>query len=449
MKNDFIVPIFLLLAVFTVNCSAKYSGDLTQGFEIFKLNDEYLVRGKIDLETHFKSNQADEVIQYALNKAKKSGGEVYLHPGIYLVRKQIDVPGHTTLAGSGNATKLVFADNHETGIAVSCKGVDKSNIKDFFISSDLSNLSAKTGILIDSCGDVTVEDITCLGMQDHGIVLSNNSFLSEIRGCKIAGTGKSGILVEKLDKGGRGGDWVPSLISNCIIYACGKGIETSRSLVINITDCQVYQTKGHGFHIHSKSNSVIISGCRTFQVTGNAVNVDDSHEINISSNIFCWQTEDGIVLNKVMWGTVSANNIIDNGSINLFDPAEDSLIKADYKRPFIKSPAENQEIPLYNGISLLNETKGVTVTANAIFNWPVVPPMQYGIEEDVTCFSNLISGNNINFCKEGILSRGEKTIVETNQVYAEQPYYGKAGEKYQYFDTRLMQEFIEEINVSL
>lgn len=448
MKNYYTILFFLLSTLFLFNCSAKYKGDLSQGYELFRLNDEYLVRGRIDLETHFKSNKAGEAIQYALNSVKKSGGEVYLHPGLYQVSKQINVPGHTTLAGSGNATKLAFAENHDSGIAISCKGVDKAVIKDLFISSASSNKSAKTGIVIDSCGDVTVEDITCVGMQDHGIVLKNNSFLSEIRGCKIGGTGKSGILVEKLDKGGRGGDWVPSLISNCIVYACGKGIETSRSLVVNITDCQVYQTKGHGFHIHSKSNSVIISGCRTFQVTGNAVNVDESHEINISSNIFCWQTEEGIVLNKVMWGTVAANNIIDNGSINLFDPSEDSLIKADLKRPFIKSPSENQEIPLYNGISLLNETKGVTVTANAIFNWPIVPPMQYGIEEDTTCFSNLISGNNINFCKEGILSQGEKTIVESNQVYAEQPYYGKAAEKYQYFDTRLMEEFIEEINMA-
>ncbi|MFW5879587.1 MAG: right-handed parallel beta-helix repeat-containing protein, partial [bacterium] len=311
----------------------------------------------------------------------------------------------------------------------------------------LSNSSAKIGLLMDSCGVCYAENISCVGMLDHGIVLTNNSFLCEINSCKIGGTGKSGILIKNLDKGGRGGDWVPSLVTNCIVYACGKGIETNRSLVVNITDCQVYQTKSHGFHVHSRSNSVLISGCRTFQVTGKAVYVDDSHEINISSNIFCWHTEEGIVLNNVIWGTVTGNNVIDNGSINLFDPDEDIFIKAHPERPHIKNPKANQEIPVYNGIYLKNGTKGVTVTGNAIFNWPAVPPMKYGIEEDETCLSNNISSNNINYCKEGgISSKGKETVVEANRSYIEQPYLGKGIKKYHYFDTRLMEEFISEIN---
>ena len=445
MKNLFI----LIPALLVISCSDKYSENINQDFEIFKINNKYIARGEIDFKEHISGTDAGEVIQYALNNLGKFGGNVYIHSGIYKLNKQINVPAHSTLSGSGNATKLIFEENHSTGIAVSCKGVDKAIVKDIFIKAELDNISAKIGVLVDSCGDSYVEDVSCIGMQDHGIVLSNNSFLCEIRGCKVGGTGKSGILIKKLDKGGRGGDWVPSLISNCIVYACGKGIECQRSLVVNIIGCQVYQTKSHGFHIHSVSNSVIISGCRTFQITGNAVNVDKSHEINISSNIFCWHTEEGIVLDDVTWGTISGNNVIDNGSINLFDPDEDPYIKTDPERPHTKKPSDLKNIPIYNGIYLKNETKGLTVTGNAIFNWPAVPPMKYGIEEDATCFSNNITSNNINFCKEGDISaKGDKTNVEANCSFIDQPYLGKASRMRHFFDPRLMEEFIHEVNMS-
>ena len=141
--------------------------------------------------------------------------------------------------------------------------------------------------------------------------------------------------------------------------------------------------------------------------------------------------------------------MIDNGSINLFDPDDDVFIKADPERPHIKNPNANQEIPNYNGIYLKNGTKGITVTGNAIFNWPAVPPMKYGIEEDETCFSNNICSNNINYCKEGgVSSKGKETVVNANRSYIEQPYLGKGIKKYHYYDTRLIEEFISEMNKS-
>ena len=303
MKKTIINFPFWLAIFIALDCSSQNPGDLAQDFEVYKINNEYIVRGEIDLKEHFSGSNASEVIQYALNSAGVSGGSVYIHSGVYKVNKQINVPGHSTLSGSGNGTRLVFDDTHDTGIAISCKGADNSIVKNLFIKAGPSNIFAKIGVLVDSCGVSSVENVSCVGMREHGVVLSNNSFLCEVNGCKIGGTGKSGILIKNLEEGGRGGDYVPSLVTNCIVYACGKGIECERSLVVNITDCQVYQTKSHGFYIHSKSNSVIISGCRTFQITGNAVNVDESHEINISSNIFCWHTEEGIVLNNVIWGT--------------------------------------------------------------------------------------------------------------------------------------------------
>ncbi|MFV0269540.1 MAG: right-handed parallel beta-helix repeat-containing protein [Draconibacterium sp.] len=319
-------------------------------------------------------------------------------------------------------------------------------------------MSAKTSLLIDSCGLISAEKITCIGMREHGIVLSNNSFLCSINNCKVGATGESAIAVKNLFKGGRGGDWVPSQIANCVVFSCGKGIECEKSLVINISDCQVYQTFGPAFYIHSESNSVIITGCRTYQITGSSVVVQNSHEINISGNMISWSTEHGIILDNVKWGAVAGNNIIDNGSINIFNPDEDSLIIADYRRPFTKKISQNLEVENYNGVWMRNKTMGIAVTGNSIYNWHVVPPMKHGIEEDSTCVANNISANNINYCvKESILSKGKETLVSENKVYPEIPYYRLNSNKpfapknikeYQVFDTRLIREFIDELNAT-
>ncbi|WP_436841394.1 right-handed parallel beta-helix repeat-containing protein [Tunicatimonas pelagia] len=335
------------------------------------------------------------------------------------------------------------SEDHDTGTVLLGRDANRTIISDLSIRGD--HARAKVGIQLDHCGDCQVEDVLVVGMQQHGIVLSDDSFLCEIRGAKVADSGVSGILLKELDRGGRGGDYVPNLVTNCIVYGGQKGIECDKALVANIVGCQVYQTEGYGFHLHNGSNSVLLSGCRTYQISNDAVVVESSHEINISSNIFCWHTGHGLVLRNALWGTITGNNIIDNGSINLANPQEDSLIVTG-DRPFIKAPKEGQEISHYHGILIENESKGLTISSNAIFNWPVVPAMQYGIYEDSTCFSNLITANNINFCQEGdILSRGDSTQVIGNVSYVAEPHYSKASKKYQSFDTRLLDQFIEEL----
>lgn len=447
--------ITFLTILFSVVLGQAHSETLDQDYEVFFINNEYIVRGKIDLEEHFSGDDAAEVIQFALNGLPKSGGTVQIHSGIYRLKKQINIPSHTTLTGSGNGTKLLFEKNHDTGIALSCKASDNTVVKNLSIHAELSNVSAKVGIQIDSCGLTNVENISCIGMQEHGIVLSNCSFLCTVNSCKVAGTGKSGILVNGLFRGGRGGDWVPSKVSNCIVFACETGIECIKSLVINISDCQIYQTNQYGFYIHSESNAVQLTGCRTYQITGKSILVEDSHEINLCGNVFSWSTEEGIILSNVKWGVVVGNNLIDNGSVNLFDPSEDPFIKADPKRPYMKKPKTAEEIKNYTGIVLKNKTMGVTITGNVIYNWPAIPPMKYGVEEDESCFSNNISSNNINYCTiEGVSSKGKETRVNDNQVYTEMPHFRVNSDKpfdsavirdYQLFDTRLIKEFIDEI----
>lgn len=455
MKDHLFV--IILVAVALLGGPRRGQAQTTGDLEVFPNENAFVVRGKINLKEYLKTADAGEAIQYALDQFGGQGGSVYLHTGRYDLHRQVDVPSRITLSGSGTATKLIFANDHDTGTALRCKASDNAQIKDLSIHAHPSNDSAKIGILIDDSGSVVVDNVSCIGMRGHGIVLANNSFLCTINSCRVAATGKSGILIKDLFKGGRGGDWVPSQVSNCIVYASGKGIECEKSLVINISDCQIYQTEGHAFHIHSESNSVMITGARTYQITGSSVLVENSHEINLSGNVFSWSTEDGIILNDVKWGAIAGNNIIDNGSINLFDPDTDPFIKADNRRPFAKDVDASVIVPNYNGITLKNKTMGIAITGNSIYNWHVVPPMKHGIEEDSTCFGNNFSANNINYCvREGIASQGKESLIGENVIYTDEAYYRlnsqKPGtrerpRKYQYFDTRLIRTFIQEINV--
>jgi hypothetical protein len=130
--------------------------------------------------------------------------------------------------------------------------------------------------------------------------------LSEIRGCKISDSGKSGIYLQATSKNlkSRAGDYLPNLITNCIIYGGNYGIELQKTICTNIVACQVFMTKSAGFYING-ANSTLISGCRTYQISDDAIRAVKSHELNVSSNIFCWHEGHGILLDNVIWGTIN------------------------------------------------------------------------------------------------------------------------------------------------
>jgi hypothetical protein len=250
-----------------------------------------------------------------------------------------------------------------------------------------------------------------------------------LRGCKVGGAGKSGIFLDQLAHGGRGGNFVPNLVTNCIVYAGGVGIETNRAIVANLVACEAFQTGGPGFHVHSDSNSVLVSGCRTFQIQDDAVRVENSNELNVSSNIFCWQLGNGIVLRNVTWGTITGNEVIDTGSAN-----RDLLAN--------QLPTSLQ---LKNGI-WLDGTRGIGVTGNTIFNWPVAPPMQHAILEEASCRNSVIVANNINFAHVGVHSLGRGSQMADNVAYLPESYnpnHRKPDVPLQRFDPNLMQEFLQ------
>lgn len=432
MKNNFINVSFLFLLI--ISCSTKYNVDFSQGLDVFHVDNEYIIKGKIDQKKYYSGLDASEAIQYALDKVSEFESEVFIYPGSYVLNKQIDVPSHTSLAGSGNSTKLIFSSDHNTGTAISCKDAGKVSIKNLFIKTEKSNDSAEVGIVLDNCGDTFVENVSCNGLQDYGIVLSGNSFLCEIRGCKLSGIDGSGIYLKDLKVNGRGGDFVPNLVTNCIIYRCGQGIELKNAKCNNLVACIVYQTKSHAFYLHTLSNANIISACRTMQIEDDAVKIENSHEININGNNIAWHDGNGIVLEEVTWGTISDNNIIDTGNV----PFEN--VKTE-NRVYWKTKPDDYT-PFQKNAIIMEKCKGLTVSGNAIFNWASNPPLIYGIYESKSSQNNLITSNNINnFTKNGVKSDGTNSMA-VNNMEVKDAHKGK-GSEFHSFDPRVIEEFID------
>ena len=432
----------LVSVFFMIGCNIKNQIE-SQNFEIFPSDGKYFVRGSIDLAEHFQSNEANEAIQWAARQFRM-GGEVFLHKGEYILKNEISVPSYVTVSGSDMGSALIIDTDHKTGVAFNIKGKNRVILKNFAIKSIKNSNYSKTAIVLSDCGDCVIDGIYIVGMKENGILLNNNTFLSEVKNCRIAASGGSAIKFENLSGQGRGGDFVPNNISNCILYQGNYGIICSNAIVVNISDVTVYQSKNNAFHLTEGSNSVLITGCRSYQIQNDAVVVHNSHEINISSNIFCWTEGNGIVLEGVKWGTVSANNIIDNGSINPFDPKKDSLRTTKEVKNTLRLPDDRNSVK--SGIVLENGTKGLTISSNAIFNWPATPKMKYGIVEDSTCENNNIVSNNVNFYSiADVTSKGKGTKVIGNVGFANEPYTGNLGiAGIQAFNLSFTEDFIND-----
>lgn len=410
---------------------------------IYKSGEKYKVVTQFEHQVIYESNNATDVIQTAVDELKENGGDIILGRGNYKLDKEIKLADHIWLHGSGRGTKLRVGADNQSGTGILCKGLDGVEISNLSVIADDSD-NTIAGIILDDCGDCKVHDVFSCGFGKYGIWVKNNSFLCEIRGCSLAGNKKANIFMDHLANEGRSGDFIPNLISNCIIYGGGKGIECERTIVLNIVGCEVFQTEDIGYHIHTTSNSVLVSGCRTFQIGADAVVVEETHEFNLSSNIFCWATGHGVVIKDAGWGTICGNEIIDVGSYNSGDE--------NFTTYFKDIP---EDVKQYNGIEL-HKTRGYNITGNTIFNWGVAPKMEYGIFEDTDSSSNVITSNNVNFfSKKDVLSKGEDTVVNNNVGFADTPHAGQGYEKIeeiknhstricQSFEVELTKKFIEE-----
>jgi hypothetical protein len=388
-----------------------------QDIEIYLQGKTFIARGQLDLKILKSSGDAAEVIQYAIDAMPDDGGEVLLNRGCYNLNQPISLKNRVWLHGKGRGTLLQVTPSNTEGVGIMCKGLKGTVVSDLAIKSKLTD-SAKAGLVIDDCGDCQFRNIFCQGFSQYGIWMRNGSFLCEISGCQLADNDSANIYCENLTIS-RGGKFLPNLINNCTIYGGGHGIECEKSLVINIVGCIVFQTKQYGFYVHTGSNSVLISGCRTYQIEKEAVVIESAHEANISSNIFCWHRGHGIVIDGVAWATVTANNIIDSG---------------------VRSRDGSKKI----GIVLKNESRGIQITGNSLFNWGNQVPMLNGIQEDATCYNNQMVSNNINyFVGSDIVSNGTNTLVKDNVSAGSKAFiHGKVP--YPDFDTLEIEKFFND-----
>lgn len=351
------------------------------------------------------------LISYCLSLLnEQKGGKMTLAAGTYKIDRPLFIGKNIHVDGDGNATKLIFSGTKKVESALIIKEADGVKITNVSILNKDGNVD--TGIIVDNSGSCNMKDLSVIGFPKYGIWMRNRTFLSTIDGCTLAGNQVSNIFLDSLRKDGRYGDFLPNIVSNNMIFGGGKGIESRNSLLVNIIGCSIYQTNGAGIHLHSVSNSILVSGCRTFQITGDAVLIEDTHELNVSSNIFCWHTGHGLSVKNASWGTISGNEFIDNGSYNSGVKNNSATFQA----------IDNDDHESKNGI-LLKNTMGYYVGGNAIFNWPVCPKMRYGIEEDEESDNNVIIGNNINYYQlDPVKSNGKGTVTGNNIGVGEVPY---------------------------
>jgi len=237
-------------------------------FTIHKENDRFISRHAFSGEVLMTDTDPGKIIQASLDQLIQSGGKVELAPGDYELSIGLKISSRTTFVGQGKSTRLIFdsAEPIEAGLLVSTS--DDVTLRDFAL---IHRKGFEAGLVIENSGSAKVKDLLVVGFESYGIWLRNNSFLSTVQACEVAGNGVSNIYLDKLTKDGRYGDFLPNTISDCMIYGGGKGIEANNAIVANLIGNSIYQTNGHAFHLHSISNSVLISGNRTFQVTGHAV----------------------------------------------------------------------------------------------------------------------------------------------------------------------------------
>lgn len=379
-------------------------------YEVFKDGNNVILQEKFSNKILKSGTNETEILEYCLDlMAKEDGGRLDIGAGEFFISGSLKIGNNITIAGQGKFTKLIFTGQHSMAEGIQIKDAVDVEIRDVMVIS--RDQQVRSGIVVDNSGSCYLLNSKVIGFGEYGVVFKNNTFLSKVEGCELGGNLISNIYFEELAKKGRYGDFLPNTISNNTIVGGGKGIETKRAIVANIIGCSIYQTTDIGIHLHSVSNSVLISGCRTFQITGHAVLVEDTDELNVSSNIFCWHTGSGIVVRNAAWGTISANEFIDNGSYNPNVP---------------NNTVTYEEVPesytFKDGIVLAN-VSGFTVGNNAIFNWGVCPKMSNGIFEDELSYNNIISGNNINYFEnKAIDSNGTNSIVKDNISRASIPY---------------------------
>lgn len=412
-----------------------------QSLFVYRQHANFLARERFGEQSLTSTPDAAEAIQHALDRAAADGGRVCLEPGDFLLDRPLQLPAGVCFEGAGRGSRLIVTRRNVEGVGIHGQRAHGATVARLSIGHE-DDGGGDVGLLLTATGQAIVEDVTVLRFGGCGIAIRDACLLCRVTGCVAAGNRHANFQLQRLERGGPEGygDFIPSIVTGCLAVAGGTGFDVDQSLVINFVGCVAYQSADVGFHLHNVSNSVLLSGCRTFQVGTHGVLVEDTDEVNLTGNIFCWHEREGIKLVKAKWGAITGNNVIDSGSYNPGGPDAKTRISQLDTRP-----------PSCHGIAL-HEVLGHTVTGNAIFNWPVCPIGDAGVYEDERCADNTIVANNVNFFTDGTR---HDTVAPADQVAnTDQPdchhwrYHPKSPEHdkiIQSFETHLTERFIAEV----
>ncbi len=370
---------------------------ITQTVVLYRQGDVFRALGMIDRKELASGRSAGKVIQAVLDLFKpQHGGRLALEPGLYPLDDPLRVHDGTAVTGSGASTVLSVTAANKAGVGILCDSARGISISDLWVDGNLwSNQTSEAGIVLDHCVECRVEGVTCRGFHKYGFHVRNNTGFTKVQGCSGCNNQVSNFFLENLDLDKRGwnrapiGDIIPNLVSDCYAFGGGNGFALSRGVCQDIVGCMVYQAGEAAFYVKNFANSTLISGCRSFQGENQAVLVENSSEVNISSSIFCWHKGHGIEVRNCTWGTISANEIIDSGA---------------------SSPSGGKY-----GLYMHTDVKGIQVTGNCVWSWRDQWPMAAGVFEDEACQDNNISSNLFNeFTQEAIISKGKNTLLANN-----------------------------------
>jgi len=373
------------------------------------------VRSVINQEIVFKTKDAAQAIQWAIDKCSPYGGSIELEAGNYVIEKTIFVRKNIWLKGQGEKTILYAKNSSDMGACIRMENAPQARVSDMKL---VQAGNVPTGIEICKSTTGKVVNVEIDGFKNYGVdfiqELPGNinrgkvtSSLVEVRECTIA---NSGVNINIPRNGGYVGRMVPNLISGNIIIGGGTGI-VCKAICTALIDNIIVNTKGTGIVLDE--NSILTTGNILYRCGGSAVAAFDgkqyfhfhlaydrqdnnnNKECNITQNFIVEPRGHGIEVSE-QWGTVSGNVIVNSGFGN------------------------GQRY----GIWLHEDSESYCVYKNRIYNLDNSYPMQYGIRE--AGLNNIIAENTISgFRNQGVLSKGDKTVIKENTTKNKSTNIGK------------------------
>ena len=380
--------LFLILSMLLLGYAAE--AQIRQGYIIYQNGDSTEARGRVTGDVLATNAEAHRVFQTVMDKIKaQGGGKVEIESGTFAIDQPVRVFSDTEVVGSGKSTLLTLGASNaqQSGVIFRVSDQDRVTLADMRCHGAASNDSS-SAILLERTSFTTVRNVYAADFSGYGFWLKDDSFACKFENNYTSGNDRAGTMIQGTQHGKtRGGRFVPNKIVGCYSYAeDGHGFEFYKAICQDIVSSVVYLAKGHGIYMR-ESTSNLISGNRIFMGEKDGILIEDTYEMNISSNICGWNWGDNLTLNHCVWGTVSANEFIDAGG---------------------------REREGY-GIYMKRGTKAMQISGNAIFNWWDNQALTTGIYEGEDCLENQITDNVINYYKKSdVESLGENSVASNN-----------------------------------